>query len=60
VDLADLALTRDAGDDARRARDLLDAAQRTVDQYGYDGLQPRIDRLNIDGTNGTVASHPTV
>jgi len=45
ADLADLALARDADGDTRQAWDLIDTAQRTVDHYGYAGLQPRIDRL---------------
>ena len=45
IDLAELCLARCAGDDLSAAHDHLDQAQRTVDEYGYAGLQPRIDRL---------------
>ena len=48
IDQAELCLTRRAGDDLTTARDHLDQAQRIVDEYGYAGLQLRIDRLAAD------------
>jgi hypothetical protein len=45
VDLAELALAQRSTADARAH---LVAAQRSVDQYGYGGLQQRNDRLAAD------------
>jgi tetratricopeptide (TPR) repeat protein len=48
IDQAELCLTRGAADDVATARDHLDQVQRIVDEYGYAGLQLRIDRLAAD------------
>ena len=48
IDMAELCLTRRADDDLTTARDHLDQAQRIVDEYGYAGLQLRLDRLAAD------------
>ncbi len=45
LDLAELAIARGGPGDADGASDLLGTVQRAVDQYGYAGLQRRIDKL---------------
>ncbi len=45
IDLAELCLARGAPGDVSAAGEHLDEARRIVEEYGYAGLQPRIDRL---------------
>ena len=45
LDLGELAITRRDPTDAATARELIQQAQRGIDEFGYGGLTPRVERL---------------
>jgi tetratricopeptide (TPR) repeat protein len=46
LDIAELCLARQGPEDRRRTDDLLDAVRRTIDRFGFHGLDARLHRLS--------------